>query len=94
MSPEPCDTNAQKSARSEPRMRRKRMLKRLYLKLPFRFPLRFLYVYFFKLGFLDGRPGFILSVLLSFYDFLAWAKHYELQTPAKREERGKWTIPS
>ena len=63
----------------------KRLLKRLYLRLPFRFVARFVYSYIARLGFLDGRPGFILCVLLSFYDFLAWAKAYELsRTTASR----------
>ncbi len=70
-------------------LRRKRMLKRLYLKLPLRFPLRFLYAYVFRLGFLDGRPGFILSVLLSFYDFLAWAKCHELQVKQTSDPKNR-----
>lgn len=61
----------------------KRKLKSLYLRLPFRYVLRFLYAYFFRLGFLDGKHGFILCVLLSFYDFLAWAKVQEKITYGK-----------
>lgn len=61
------------------RLRWKRALKRQYQKLPLRFVFRFIYAYFFRLGFLDGKPGFIMSVLLSFYDFLAWSKAYELK---------------
>jgi glycosyltransferase involved in cell wall biosynthesis len=55
----------------------KRILKRLYLRLPFRFPFRFLYAYFWKRGFLDGWAGLIFCILLSFYDFLTWAKTFE-----------------
>ncbi len=61
------------------RLRWKRALKRQYQKLPLRFVFRFIYAYFFRRGFLDGKPGFIMSVLLSFYDFLAWSKAYELK---------------
>ena len=59
------------------RQRVKRWFKRIYLRLPLRFVFRFFYSYIWKHGFLDGRPGFILCVLLSFYDFLSWAKVYE-----------------
>ena len=55
----------------------KRRIKGVYLRLPFRYVLRFVYHYFVRLGFLDGKPGFILCVLLGFYDFLSWAKVYE-----------------
>ena len=40
---------------------------------------RFVYAYFFRLGFLDGRPGLVFCTLLAFYDFLAWANVYEQQ---------------
>jgi len=62
------------------RQRLKRWLKRIYLGLPLRFVFRFFYAYIWKRGFLDGRPGFILCVLLAFYDFLSWAKVYEKKT--------------
>jgi glycosyltransferase involved in cell wall biosynthesis len=55
----------------------KRRIKSLYLRIPFRYVLRFLYHYVLRLGFLDGKPGFVLCVLLGFYDFLSWAKVYE-----------------
>ena len=59
--------------------RLKRRLKRLYLRLPLRFVFRFLYAYVWKRGFLDGKGGFVLCMLLAFYDFLSWAKVYELR---------------
>ena len=59
------------------RLRFKRLLKRLYLRLPLRFIFRFFYTYLLKGGFLDGKAGFIFCVLLSYYDFLSWAKSYE-----------------
>jgi len=55
----------------------KRLLKKIYLRLPMRPAVRFLYAYVFRLGFLDGKPGLVFCVLLSFYDFLAWANVYE-----------------
>ncbi len=58
----------------------KRWLKKLYLRLPMRPLLRFIYAYFVRLGFLDGRPGLVFCGLLSFYDFLCWAKVYERRT--------------
>jgi glycosyltransferase involved in cell wall biosynthesis len=57
--------------------RLKRQLKRLYLRLPLRPILRFLYAYVVRLGFLDGKPGFVLCSLLAFYEFLASANLYE-----------------
>jgi glycosyltransferase involved in cell wall biosynthesis len=59
--------------------RLKRLLKKVYLRLPMRPLVRFLYSYVFRLGFLDGKPGLVFCVLLSFYDFLAWANVYETQ---------------
>lgn len=67
-----------------PSKRLKRRVKTIYLQLPFRYVLRFLYHYVVRCGFLDGKPGFILSALLGFYDFLSWAKVYERQRLAKR----------
>jgi len=61
----------------------KRFLKRIYLRIPLRFIFRFFYAYIWKKGFLDGKPGFIFCVLLSFYDFLSWAKAYEKKVPRK-----------
>lgn len=58
-------------------LRHKRLLKSIYLRIPLRFLLRFFYAYIWKKGFLDGKPGFIFCVLLSFYDFLSWAKSFE-----------------
>lgn len=57
----------------------KRSLKRVYLRLPLRYVFRFIYAYFLRLGFLDGKPGFILCTLLSFYDFLSYAKVHEMK---------------
>jgi glycosyltransferase involved in cell wall biosynthesis len=66
--------------------RAKRLLKKLYLRLPMRPLVRFFYSYVFRLGFLDGKPGFVFCVLLSFYDFLAWANVYEKQVTVAEAE--------
>jgi glycosyltransferase involved in cell wall biosynthesis len=62
----------------------KRWLKKIYLRLPMRPLVRFIYAYFFRLGFLDGRPGLVFCTLLAFYDFLAWANVYELRVAHKK----------
>jgi glycosyltransferase involved in cell wall biosynthesis len=62
----------------------KRRLKKIYLRLPLRFPLRFVYAYVLRLGFLDGMPGLVFCLLLSFYDFLAWANVYERRVMDRR----------
>lgn len=64
--------------KSMPLSRRiKRKLKRVHAHLPCRAFVRFCYHYIFRAGFLDGKPGFIFCVLLSFYDFLCNAKVWE-----------------
>jgi len=42
-------------------------------------PLKFLETYLWKGGVLDGMPGFIISVIASYYVFLKYAKLWELQ---------------
>ncbi len=51
--------------------------------LPFRPALRFLYSYILRLGFLDGRAGYIFCRLLAMYEFLSVAKYYELKQGEK-----------
>lgn len=38
----------------------------------------FIKYYFFKLGFLDGRPGFICATMTSYYTFIKYARLLEL----------------
>lgn len=40
---------------------------------------KFVYTYFWKLGFLDGAPGFVYSFMMSFHSFLSRAKLYALK---------------
>lgn len=55
-------------------MARKRFLKQLHARLPGRWLVKFLYLYFVRLGILDGYPGFVYCVLQGFYDFLITVK--------------------
>ncbi|MDC1495488.1 glycosyltransferase family 2 protein [Amylibacter sp.] len=52
-------------------------LKYVFYKLPFRPLVMFLYLYFFKLGFLAGRPGFYFCLLRSFYELMINIKRIE-----------------
>ena len=56
---------------------RRATLKELSFRLPFRPLLRFLYMYFLKLGILDGIPGFHYCVLLSIYEYMIVLKMRE-----------------
>ena len=49
---------------------RRRALKTLAYRLPGRPLLMFSYLYFFRMGFLDGKPGFRYSVMRAFYEFM------------------------
>lgn len=49
-------------------------LKSLYYTLPMRPLIKFFYIYFFRLGFLDGRPGLTYSLLISLYELIVTIK--------------------
>jgi glycosyltransferase involved in cell wall biosynthesis len=57
---------------------RKRVLRRIWVRLPLRAPIRFFVWYVARGGFLDGRPGFVFCVLMSYYEFVIGAKLREL----------------
>jgi glycosyltransferase involved in cell wall biosynthesis len=63
-------------ATSDP-TRRHRALKQVFFRLPFRPTLRFLYMYFLRLGLLDGWPGLTYCRLLSIYEYLILLKMRE-----------------
>ena len=64
---------------------RRRYLKQKFVKLP-GFPLlTFFYHYIFRLGFLDGKPGFIYCTLKGIQRFHAKTKWYELKLHSKEE---------
>ena len=66
----------------------KRRLKKIAWHLPMRPLVRFLYAYVLRLGFLDGKPGFVFCGLLAFYDFLASANRYEQQITGNHSAAG------
>ncbi len=41
--------------------------------------LRFIYMYLIRLGFLDGKYGFLIAVLYSFQDYVSMTKYLELK---------------
>ncbi|MEC4984004.1 MAG: glycosyltransferase family 2 protein [Oscillatoria sp. PMC 1068.18] len=60
-------------------VQRKRFLKKIWVRLPFKPTLRFILFYFIRLGFLDGKPGYIYGRLLSQYEYQIGVKLYELR---------------
>lgn len=65
-------------------VRRKRLLKRLWVRLPFRPLLRFLYMYVFRLGFLDGAAGWHFCLLASMHEY-----HIGLKMKERLERHGR-----
>ena len=59
--------------------RRRRALKRFSWMLPFRPWLKFVYMYFLRLGLLDGRAGLTYCVLQSIYEYMICLKVRELR---------------
>jgi glycosyltransferase involved in cell wall biosynthesis len=51
-----------------------------------RAPLRFLQLYIFRLGFLDGIPGFHICMHTAYYAFLKQAKLWELQNAVSQPD--------
>ncbi len=60
-------------------VQRKRFLKKIWVRLPFKPLLRFILFYLIRLGFLDGKAGYIYGRLLSQYEYQIGVKLYELQ---------------
>lgn len=60
--------------------KRRRALRSMSRNLPMRAVLRFAYQYFLKLGFLDGKEGFIFSTLKAIYEAMIVVKKWELKT--------------
>lgn len=58
---------------------RRAALKRLAWSLPFRPALKFFWLYVVKLGFLDGRPGYIYCRLLATYEYFIELKVAEIR---------------
>lgn len=60
-------------------IQRKRFIKRFWIRIPFRGLVRFIWMYFVRLGFLDGYPGFVLCMMFSYYETIVAAKVYEMR---------------
>ena len=60
-------------------MRRKRALKSWFVRMPFRPWIKFGYLYFVKLGFLDGYPGLVYCRLQMMYESMIAIKRAELE---------------
>lgn len=62
------------------RTRRKRRLRDLAARFwPLRPVARFVYMYFLKLGFLDGIPGLLYCLMMAFYEYMVVLKVIELK---------------
>jgi glycosyltransferase involved in cell wall biosynthesis len=68
---------------------RRRFLKYLALRVPCEPLVWFLYHYFVRLGFLEGRPGWIASRIRAQYIFQVRAKMYELRQSRQRHSKGQ-----
>jgi len=78
-------------------IRRRRALKQLAARAPARPIARFLYVYVWKLGFLDGYPGLVFCMLRFAHDVHIGAKLEEqkyLQRKASTTEHGNQALDS
>lgn len=53
----------------------KAAIKDIWFFIPFAPFWRFVYMYFLRLGFLDGREGFLIAILYSFEDFVSKNKY-------------------
>ena len=58
---------------------RRRALKQYLYRVPGRPTIIFLYLYFFRLGLLDGHPGFYFCRMRSMYEFFIDVKVEEMQ---------------
>jgi glycosyltransferase involved in cell wall biosynthesis len=58
---------------------RRRMLKQIAYRLPMRPSIWFLYLYFFRMGFLDGRAGLAFSRMRASYEMIIDLKVLELE---------------
>ena len=58
---------------------RRRYLKNLFIRLPFRPLVIFVYLYFIRLGLLDGRPGFDYAFFKAVCEWAITVKHIEMK---------------
>ncbi len=62
---------------------RRRALKQLAARMPFRPWLKFAYMYFLRMGFLDGVPGLTYCTLQGIYEYMICLKIKELKRAGK-----------
>jgi glycosyltransferase involved in cell wall biosynthesis len=74
----------QPSLLSRDRAMRRKAMKNLSFRMPFRPFVKFAYMYFIRLGILDGFAGLTYCTLQAFYEYMIVVKMRELQ----RRERG------
>lgn len=82
---------AKKELEQFPRGQRMRLWLRRQIspRLPFRPAIRFLYMYVAQFGFLDGRAGYHLAMLMADYEYMISLLFKEKLDRAQREARGE-----
>ncbi len=71
---------------------RRRELKRILYRMPMRPSIYFLYLYFVRMGFIDGRAGLAFCRMRASYEFIIDLKVLELErTPPYRRTSGNIT---
>ena len=60
-------------------VRCRKLLKAVFIRLPFRPSFMFVYLYFLKLGFLDGKAGYFFCKLRAMHELNISAKMFELR---------------
>jgi glycosyltransferase involved in cell wall biosynthesis len=68
-------------------IRRRRALKYLSYRMPFRPFLRFVYMYFIRMGFLDGVQGWIYCSLLAMYESMIAMKKVEVRRAVHKDNK-------
>jgi glycosyltransferase involved in cell wall biosynthesis len=68
-------------------LKRRRYLKALFLRTPCKPLIMFIYLYFIKLGMLDGVPGFYFCMLRAIHEFNISAKIYEMHLAERRDKK-------
>lgn len=74
----------------------KAVVKDLWTFIPFTPFIRFMYMYVLRLGFLDGRYGFMIAFFYAFQDYVAKTKYLEMRqkTPKLRLKLQKYVAQS
>ena len=66
--------------------------RRVTPRMPFRPAVRFLFMYVAQLGFLDGRAGFHLAMLMADYEYMITLLFKEKLDRVRREQRGEQIV--